>query len=147
MLEFLLWMQRGHFYEQIPHSPVFLTFPTQVGNKSWPVHKYIVAMRSDVFKNMVTVSASQKGEMLNLKADNVSPEIMEQLITFMYTDMCDFLQVSCFPIDTPFLYVYLCVLIFMYVHQPRVLKSVRVYPRFYVFPLLLYYIFPLCLPL
>ncbi|BFZ09831.1 hypothetical protein BsWGS_12870 [Bradybaena similaris] len=64
----------------------------QVGNKSWPVHKYIVAMRSDMFKNMVTVSASQKGEMLNLKVDSTSPEIMDQLITFMYTDMCDFLQ-------------------------------------------------------
>ncbi|CAG5125689.1 unnamed protein product, partial [Candidula unifasciata] len=64
----------------------------QVGNRLWPVHKYIVAMRSDVFKNMVTTSASPKGEVLMLKVDSVSPEIMEQLITFMYTDMCDFLQ-------------------------------------------------------
>uniref|UniRef100_A0A2C9LAN8 BTB domain-containing protein n=1 Tax=Biomphalaria glabrata TaxID=6526 RepID=A0A2C9LAN8_BIOGL len=66
----------------------------QVGNRSWPVHKYIISLRSDYFRNVVTTGHNLKGEKLVLKVDNISPEIMKQLIYFIYTDSCDYLQLG-----------------------------------------------------
>ncbi|XP_059153505.1 inhibitor of Bruton tyrosine kinase-like [Physella acuta] len=64
----------------------------QVGEKSWPVHKYIISLRSDYFRNLIASNTCVTGEKPRLKVDNVSVEIMEQIISFIYTDTCDYLQ-------------------------------------------------------
>ncbi|KAH9507256.1 hypothetical protein Btru_056735 [Bulinus truncatus] len=66
----------------------------QVGNRSWPVHKYILSLRSEYFRNALIASPNASGEQVVLKVDNITPEIMEQLIYFIYTDMCDYLQLG-----------------------------------------------------
>ncbi|CAL1542688.1 unnamed protein product [Lymnaea stagnalis] len=67
----------------------------QVGNRTWPVHQYIIAYRSDHFRNMVAAAGTApRGEKLVLKVDHVGADIMDQLISFIYTDMCDYLQLG-----------------------------------------------------
>lgn len=60
-------------------------------------------MRSDALRNMVAAHTGIPGENLLLKVDSVSAAIMEQLIMFIYTDTCDYLQVVvlCFIVICP----------------------------------------------
>ncbi|XP_041354992.1 inhibitor of Bruton tyrosine kinase-like isoform X2 [Gigantopelta aegis] len=65
----------------------------QTRNKSWPAHQYILASRSDHFRKFVFGLARQNtlNDKPVIAIDDVQPEIMEQIIKFIYTDTCDLL--------------------------------------------------------
>ncbi|RUS75693.1 hypothetical protein EGW08_016535 [Elysia chlorotica] len=68
----------------------------EAGNKSWPAHKYILAMRSDFFRNTVlALEASSERAMMEkqpvVKVPGVDADMMEQILNYIYSDTCDFL--------------------------------------------------------
>ncbi|GFO24307.1 inhibitor of bruton agammaglobulinemia tyrosine kinase [Plakobranchus ocellatus] len=68
----------------------------KAGGKSWLAHKYILAMRSDFFRNTVLTSEVSGDtcvldERPVVSLPGVSAEIMEQILTFIYTDTCAYL--------------------------------------------------------
>ena len=66
----------------------------QLHTHQWPVHKYIVASRSDYLRNLVTASCNSEVPVpvLNVTED-LSVEIMEQILLYIYTDTCHYLKV------------------------------------------------------
>ncbi|KAM4865640.1 inhibitor of Bruton tyrosine kinase isoform 1-T2 [Thomomys bottae] len=75
----------------------------QVGNRIFPAHKYILAMRSDFFQKLF-LSDSTTSESTDIYrkdedssgchlfvVDKVHPDLFECLLQFIYTDTCDFL--------------------------------------------------------
>ncbi|XP_005101796.1 inhibitor of Bruton tyrosine kinase [Aplysia californica] len=70
----------------------------QLGERSWPVHKYILASRSDYMRNLVMTSdcgETREGECPVLSVgEDLSAELMEQLLLYIYTDTCDYLQLG-----------------------------------------------------
>lgn len=75
----------------------------QVGNRLFPAHKYVLAVRSDFFQKLFL----SDGTLLELTdvyrkdedaagchlfvVEKVHPDLFEYLLQFMYTDTCDFL--------------------------------------------------------
>lgn len=74
----------------------------QVMNRTFPVHKYILAMRSDYFRKLF-FPEGDKSELLDIchKEDtmgcdlyvlqNINPDYFTCLLQYVYTDTCDFL--------------------------------------------------------
>ncbi|KAK3770373.1 hypothetical protein RRG08_028271 [Elysia crispata] len=68
----------------------------EAGSKSWPAHKYILAMRSDFFRNTVlALEASYERTAMDqrpvVKVPGVGADMMEQILNFIYSDTCEFL--------------------------------------------------------
>lgn len=68
----------------------------EAGGKSWPAHRYILAMRSDFFRNSVlAMEISEERDKVEgqpmVKVPGVTAEIMEQLLQYIYTDTCNYL--------------------------------------------------------
>lgn len=74
----------------------------QAGNSLFPAHKYILSVRSEFFRKQLLAEAAQQddGEVRRsvddvgcdlLVLENVSPEILEQALRFIYTDSCEML--------------------------------------------------------
>ncbi|XP_028903554.1 inhibitor of Bruton tyrosine kinase [Ornithorhynchus anatinus] len=75
----------------------------QVGNRTFPVHKYILSLRSDFFRKLFTSNGTSldapdvypsdkdpEGRKLFV-IEKVHPDLFAQLLQFIYTDTCDFL--------------------------------------------------------
>ncbi|MBZ3883895.1 Inhibitor of Bruton tyrosine kinase [Sciurus carolinensis] len=75
----------------------------QVGNRIFPAHKYILAVRSDFFQKLF-LSDGTTSEFTDIYqkdedsagchlfvVEKVHPELFEYLLQFIYTDTCDFL--------------------------------------------------------
>nr|XP_015211679.1 PREDICTED: inhibitor of Bruton tyrosine kinase [Lepisosteus oculatus] len=75
----------------------------QVGNRTFPVHKYILAMRSDFFRKQFYPESDrvELPDILQTSEDavgcelfvmeKVHPDMFEQLLQFIYTDTCNML--------------------------------------------------------
>jgi hypothetical protein len=75
----------------------------QVGNRLFPAHKYILAVRSDFFQKLFLTDGTtleftdvyRKDEDSAgchlFVVDKVHPDLFEYLLQFIYTDTCDFL--------------------------------------------------------
>ncbi|KAK7483280.1 hypothetical protein BaRGS_00025447 [Batillaria attramentaria] len=69
----------------------------QVDHHQWPAHLYILASRADYFRKQVPLMATESnicGEKPVIEVTDVQPEVMEQLLKFIYTDTCDLLNVG-----------------------------------------------------
>lgn len=75
----------------------------QVGNRLFPAHKYVLAVRSDFFQKLF-LSDGTPSELTDVYrkdedaagchlfvVEKVHPDLFEYLLQFMYTDTCDFL--------------------------------------------------------
>ncbi|XP_035606478.1 inhibitor of Bruton tyrosine kinase-like [Oncorhynchus keta] len=73
----------------------------QAGDRTFPAHKYLLSMRSEFFrKQLVPDGGEGDGEVRRsedavgcdlLVVETVSPEMLEQVLKFIYTDSCDLL--------------------------------------------------------
>ncbi|XP_006143411.1 LOW QUALITY PROTEIN: inhibitor of Bruton tyrosine kinase [Tupaia chinensis] len=74
----------------------------QVGNRVFPAHKYILAMRSDFFQKLFLSDGTIEFTDVYRKdedsagchlfvVEKVHPDLFEYLLQFIYTDTCDFL--------------------------------------------------------
>nr|KAG5696780.1 hypothetical protein BaRGS_012803 [Batillaria attramentaria] len=69
----------------------------QVDHHQWPAHMYILASRADYFRKQVPLMATESnicGEKPVIEVTDVQPEVMEQLLKFIYTNTCDLLNVG-----------------------------------------------------
>ncbi|XP_045150254.1 inhibitor of Bruton tyrosine kinase [Echinops telfairi] len=81
----------------------------QVGNRIFPAHKYILAVRSDFFQRLfISDTATLDFADVYRKDEDsagchlfviekVRPDLFEYLLQFIYTDTCDFLTHGCKP--------------------------------------------------
>lgn len=76
----------------------------QAGDRVFPTHKYILSMRSEFFRKQLLPEAGQgdkvDGEVKRsvdavgcdlLVLENISPDLLEQALHFIYTDSCEML--------------------------------------------------------
>ncbi|XP_042527052.1 inhibitor of Bruton tyrosine kinase [Dipodomys spectabilis] len=76
----------------------------QVGNRIFPAHKYVLAVRSDFFQKLFLSDSTTSSELTDVYrkdedssgchlfvVDKVHPDLFEYLLQFIYTDTCDFL--------------------------------------------------------
>ncbi|KAK3551005.1 hypothetical protein QTP70_011527 [Hemibagrus guttatus] len=76
----------------------------QAGDRVFPTHKYILSMRSDFFRKQLLPDAGQGDEVDGevkrsvdavgcdlLVMENISPDLLEQALHFIYTDSCEML--------------------------------------------------------
>lgn len=69
----------------------------QVGPHQWPAHMFILASRADYFRKQVPFIATETDFSIEkpvIDVADVHPEVMEQLLKFIYTDTCDVLNVG-----------------------------------------------------
>ncbi|XP_066558364.1 inhibitor of Bruton tyrosine kinase [Amia ocellicauda] len=76
----------------------------QVGNRTFPAHKYVLSMRSDFFRKQFYPESDQVGLPDILRTDEdavgcdrfvlekVQPDMFEHLLQFIYTDTCNILS-------------------------------------------------------
>lgn len=74
---------------------LFLIFNLKVKNRSWAAHKFILLSRSDLFYKLIAdVKRKSSDDKTTLEIPDVNPEIFHQMLTYIYTDSCDLLQVG-----------------------------------------------------
>lgn len=74
---------------------LFLFFNLKVKNRSWAAHKFILLSRSDLFYKLIAdVKRKSSDDKTTLEIPDVNPEIFHQMLTYIYTDSCDLLQVG-----------------------------------------------------
>ncbi len=59
------------------------------GPKSFPCHKAVLAARSDVFAAMFSHKETAENQKNEVVIADTDPDVLEQLIQFIYTDKCD----------------------------------------------------------
>lgn len=69
---------------------------SQVHDQRWPVHKYILVNRCANFPSLLVNNAQSLSErdipVIDIK--NIHPQIIEQLLLYVYTDSCDLLCIG-----------------------------------------------------
>ena len=68
-----------------------------MGDHRWPAHLYILASRADYFRRHIPGLATEpdpSAEKPVIDIADVEPDVMEQLLKFIYTDTCDLLIVG-----------------------------------------------------
>lgn len=74
---------------------LFLFFNLKVKNRRWAAHKFILLSRSDLFYKLIAdVKRKSPDDKTTLEIPDVNPEIFHQMLTYIYTDSCDLLQVG-----------------------------------------------------
>ncbi|XP_076444948.1 inhibitor of Bruton tyrosine kinase-like [Babylonia areolata] len=89
--EYQQLMEEADLYDAIHDCVV------QVGDRKWPTHMFILASRADYFRKQVpglAVEPEPNGEKPVLVVSDVQPDVMEQLLKFIYTDNCDVLCIG-----------------------------------------------------
>ncbi|KAK7108349.1 inhibitor of Bruton tyrosine kinase-like [Littorina saxatilis] len=89
--EYQQLMEEADLYDAIHDCVV------QVGEHRWPAHMFILASRADYFRKQVPCLATEpdlSDEKPVIDVTDVEPDVMEQLLKFIYTDTCDFLTVG-----------------------------------------------------
>ncbi|KAL8560153.1 hypothetical protein ACOMHN_021648 [Nucella lapillus] len=85
-------MEEADLYDAIHDCVV------QVEDRKWPAHMYILASRADYFRKQVPglcgAEGDEEGGQPLIGVSEVHPEVMEQLLKFIYTDTCDLLKVG-----------------------------------------------------
>ena len=74
-----------------------MTFHFQVGDQKWPAHLFILASRADYFRKHIPGLATESdpsAEKPVIEVADVEPDVMEQLLKFIYTDTCDLLTIG-----------------------------------------------------
>ncbi|XP_048239918.1 inhibitor of Bruton tyrosine kinase-like [Haliotis rufescens] len=70
----------------------------QAGNHRWPCHKYILVSKCDFLRNKVASLTKTDEEFPDeepvIHIPSVPPEIMEQVLQYIYNDTCDLLKVG-----------------------------------------------------
>ncbi len=62
-------------------------------DRQFPCHKVILAARSDVLAAMFSHNDTTESRTNKVTVDDIEPEVLEQLLQFIYTDRCDALDV------------------------------------------------------
>ncbi|XP_071254097.1 inhibitor of Bruton tyrosine kinase-like isoform X1 [Salvelinus alpinus] len=73
----------------------------QAGDRTFPAHKYVLSMRSEFFRKQLVLDGEEGDRELRrsedavgcdlLVVETVSPEMLEHVLKFIYTDSCDLL--------------------------------------------------------
>ena len=74
-----------------------MTTRFQVGDQKWPAHLFILASRADYFRKHIPGLATESdpsAEKPVIEVTDVEPDVMEQLLKFIYTDTCDLLTIG-----------------------------------------------------
>ena len=74
-----------------------MTTHFQVGDQKWPAHLFILASRADYFRKHIPGLATEldsSAEKPVVEVTDVEPDVMEQLLKFIYTDTCDLLTIG-----------------------------------------------------
>ena len=74
-----------------------MTIRFQVGDQKWPAHLFILASRADYFRKHIPGLATESdpsAEKPVIEVTDVEPDVMEQLLKFIYTDTCDLLTIG-----------------------------------------------------
>lgn len=98
-------MDSGYLYSQLSEFGCLMldVFSFQVGSNNFiPVHRFILACRSEYFRQLFTANTDKKdheeeNQDLNpptIEIDNVNLEIFMQFLTYIYTDTCTFLTIG-----------------------------------------------------
>lgn len=69
----------------------------QVENHKWAAHMFILASRADYFRKQVPGLAPEpddEGEKPVIVVSDIQPDVMEQLLKFIYTDTCDLFNIG-----------------------------------------------------
>lgn len=83
-----LFRQAFAGYKEMHHNETFADFEIEAGNKIFRVNKAVLASRSPVFNAIFTndLKENRRGK---IKVIDVSPNVMEELIRFMYCNEAD----------------------------------------------------------
>lgn len=67
----------------------------QTHGHSWPAHKFIMMSRCSNFQGLLNkYSNNNDSETMAINISDVHPQILQQLLKFVYTDTCDLLRVG-----------------------------------------------------
>lgn len=67
----------------------------QVNEHRWPVHKYILVSRCANFPSLlVNCRLSNRDNIPVLELTDIHPQILEQVLQFVYTDTCDLITIG-----------------------------------------------------
>ncbi|XP_025096853.1 inhibitor of Bruton tyrosine kinase-like isoform X2 [Pomacea canaliculata] len=88
--DLLQMMEEADIYDSI-HDTIL-----HVGEQSWPVHLFVLASRADFFRKKVFSSdpAGMGNTTREITVHDIHPEVMEQVLKFIYTDTCDVMKIG-----------------------------------------------------
>lgn len=68
----------------------------QVHDQRWPVHKYILVSRCANFPSLLVSCSTGNNDMTApvLELSDIHPQILEQVLQYIYTDSCDLLTIG-----------------------------------------------------
>lgn len=85
--DFEAFLREADAYDSV-HDCTF-----KVDNVIFPAHKYVVASHSEYCRKLLKETEGS-GDNPEIKLDNVRPEMFRQILQFVYTQKCDFLNVG-----------------------------------------------------